>query len=117
VAFEEKPKRERLAEIGQSLPPGATFAAHSAEKPFVASMGIYVFSRDVLLDLLRQDEAKDFGREVIPSSLGRYRVSAYLFRGYWADVGTVDSFYDANILLTRSTADFRFYAPDRPIYT
>src|SRR5207249_1547450 len=68
-------------------------------------------------DLLRQGDAKDFGREVIPSSLGRYRVSAYLFRGYWADVVTVDSFYDANILLTRSTADFRFYDPHRPIYT
>ena len=52
VAFEEKPNPERLAEIRRSIPPGATFAAHSADKPFVASMGIYVFSRDVLLDML-----------------------------------------------------------------
>jgi glucose-1-phosphate adenylyltransferase len=117
VTFEEKPRRERLEEIGRSLPGGARFAAHSAEKPFVASMGIYVFSRDVLLDMLGQDDAKDFGREVIPAALGRYQVSSYMFRGYWADVGTVDSFYDANIMLTRPGAAFRFYDPHRPIYT
>jgi glucose-1-phosphate adenylyltransferase len=117
VMFEEKPDRERLEAIGRSLPEGARFAAHSVEKPFVASLGIYVFSRDVLLDLLGQDSAKDFGREVIPSALGQYRVSAYMFRGYWADVGTVDSFYDANVLLTRPGAEFRFYDPHRPIYT
>src|SRR5579863_4244562 len=79
VMFEEKPKRDRLEAIGQSLPEGARFAAHNPEKPFVASMGIYVFSRDVLLDMLEQDSARDFGREVIPSALGRYRVSAYMF--------------------------------------
>ena len=117
VAFEEKPSPERLAEIGRSLPPGASFVAHGAEKPFIASMGIYVFSRDVLLDMLAQGSAKDFGREVIPSALGRYRVSAYLFRGYWADVGTIDSFYQANILLTHPGAEFSFYDPHRPIYT
>jgi glucose-1-phosphate adenylyltransferase len=117
VAFEEKPTQERLAEIGRSLPPGASSVAHGAEKPFLASMGIYVFSRDVLLDMLAQGSAKDFGREVIPSALGRYRVSAYLFRGYWADVGTIDSFYQANILLTNPAAEFSFYDPHRPIYT
>lgn len=117
VAFEEKPSASRLGEIGQSIPPGAIFAGHSAEKPFVASMGVYVFSRDVLLDMLAAGNAKDFGREVIPSALGKYQVSSYLFRGYWADVGTVESFYDANIMLTRSGAPFNFYDPQRPIYT
>src|SRR5262245_47090692 len=93
VAFEEKPKGDRLVDIGRSIPEGATFGGrHSAEKPFVASMGIYVFSRDVLLDLLNVDTATDFGREIIPRALGKYRVSSYLYRGYWADVGTVDSF-------------------------
>src|SRR5262249_29768405 len=62
VAFEEKPKRERLNDIGQSIPAGAPFAGHSREKPFMASMGIYVFSRDVLLDLLAGSAATDFGR-------------------------------------------------------
>ena len=118
VAFEEKPKRDRLNEIGRSIPDGATFAGHSADKPFIASMGIYVFSRDVLLDLLQRDTtATDFGREIIPASLDTYRVNAYLFRGYWADVGTVDSFYEANIMLTRPGAPFKFYDPRRPIYT
>ena len=117
TSFEEKPTRDRLTEIGQSIPPGATFVGHSREKPFMASMGIYVFSRDVLLELLQADGATDFGREIIPSALGRYRVNAYLFRGYWADVGTVGSFYNANVLLTRPGAPFRLYDPQRPMYT
>lgn len=116
-AFEEKPSRERLAEIGRSIPLGFNVTEHSAEKPFVASMGVYVFSRDVLLEILARDQSRDFGREVIPAALGRYNVQAYLFRGYWADVGTVKSFYDANMMLTRRDAPFRFYDPDRPIYT
>jgi glucose-1-phosphate adenylyltransferase len=117
VAFEEKPHRERLEAIGRSIPPGSTFSGHAADKPFVASMGIYVFSRDVLLDMLEQDSAKDFGREIIPSALGRYRVHAYVHRGYWADVGTIDTFYESNIMLTRAGAPFTFYDPRRPIYT
>jgi glucose-1-phosphate adenylyltransferase len=117
VAFEEKPNAERLETIGSSIPPGSMFAGHSPDRPFIASMGVYVFSRDVLLDTLSSGSAKDFGREVIPAALGRYRVNAFLFRGYWADVGTVESFYDANIMLTQSGSPFSFYDPHRPIYT
>jgi glucose-1-phosphate adenylyltransferase len=117
VAFEEKPKRPRLEEIGQSIPAGATIVPPPPETPFMASMGIYVFSRDVLLDVLERDGATDFGKEIIPAALGRFRVNSYLFRGYWADVGTVDSFYAANIMLTRAGAPFKFYDPRRPIYT
>ena len=117
VAFEEKPKRERLQEIGQSIPAGSTAGGHTPDKPFVASMGVYVFSREVLLEAIEQDGATDFGRQIIPNALGKYRVSAYLFRGYWADVGTVLSFYDANIMLTRPGAPFKFYDPRRPIFT
>jgi glucose-1-phosphate adenylyltransferase len=117
VAFEEKPNRDRLAEIGQSIPPGATFGGHTPDKPFVASMGVYVFSRDVLLEAIEHEGATDFGRQIIPAALGRYRVNAYLFRGYWADVGTVASFYDANLMLTQPGAAFKFYDPRRPIYT
>jgi glucose-1-phosphate adenylyltransferase len=117
VAFEEKPHRDRLDEIGQSIPPGAMFTGHTADKPFVASMGVYVFSRDVLLEAIEQEDAADFGRQIIPAALGRYRVNAHLFRGYWADVGTVASFYDANIMLTRSEAPFKLYDPGRPIFT
>ncbi|HEX3645905.1 MAG TPA: glucose-1-phosphate adenylyltransferase [Vicinamibacterales bacterium] len=117
VAFEEKPKRERLDEIGRSIPAGAMFSGHSPDKPFVASMGVYVFSRDVLLEAIEQEGAADFGRQIIPEALGRYRVNAYLFRGYWADVGTVASFYDANLMLTRAGAPFRLYDSGRPIFT
>jgi glucose-1-phosphate adenylyltransferase len=117
VAFEEKPKRQRLDEIGQSIPPGAMFSGHSADKPFVASMGVYVFSRDVLLEAIEQENAADFGRQIIPAALGRYRVNAHLFRGYWADVGTVASFYEANIMLTGRAAPFKLYDPGRPIFT
>jgi glucose-1-phosphate adenylyltransferase len=80
-------------------------------------MGVYIFSRDVLLDLVNAGEAADFGRQVIPGALSRYRVTAYLFRGYWADVGTVKSFYDTNIMLTRADAPFSFHDPHRPIFT
>jgi glucose-1-phosphate adenylyltransferase len=117
VAFEEKPKRDRLDEIGQSIPKGATFSGNSSDKPFVASMGVYVFSRDVLLEAIEQENATDFGRQIIPAALGRYKVNAHLFRGYWADVGTVGSFYDANIMLTHAGAPFKFYDPRSPIYT
>jgi glucose-1-phosphate adenylyltransferase len=117
VAFEEKPRRERLLEIDRSIPAGAMFTGYTPDKPFVASMGVYVFSRDVLLDAIAEANAADFGRQVIPAALGRYRVNAHLFRGYWADVGTVASFYEANIMLTQPGAPFRLYDPGRPIYT
>jgi len=117
VAFEEKPKAERLQEIGRSIPDGSTFATHSDEQPFMASMGIYVFTRRVLLEMLEREPGIDFGRELIPNALDRYKVKPYLFRGYWADVGTIESFYDANIMTGRSASPFRFWDPARPIYT
>jgi glucose-1-phosphate adenylyltransferase len=117
VAFEEKPKPERLAQIGRSIPPGATFARHRDEQPFMASMGVYVFSRAVMLELLEREAGHDFGRELIPAALERYRVVPYLFHGYWADVGTIESFYDANVMLGRAAAPFRFWDPKFPIYT
>jgi len=117
VAFEEKPAPERLQAIGRSIPPQATFARHSDEQPFMASIGVYVFSRDVMLELLEREPGHDFGRELIPAALGRYRVKPYLYRGYWADVGTIESFYEANVMLGRPAAPFRFWDPKYPIYT
>ena len=117
IAFEEKPTAARLAEIGQSIPGGATFTGHAKDKPFVASMGIYLFSRDVLLEAIGRDDTADFGRGIIPHAIDHYRVHAHLFRGYWADVGTVASFYDANLMLTRADAPFSFYDSRCPIYT
>lgn len=117
VAFEEKPKADRLAQIGRSIPVNATFATHTPDKPFVASMGVYVFSRKVLFDMLQRDSATDFGREVIPKALDHYRVKSYMFHGYWADVGTIDSFYEVNIMLTQARAPFTFYDSRHPFYT
>ena len=116
TGFEEKPNAARLAEIGTSTPRGAMAGGTSAEKPFVASMGIYVFSRDVLLETLTQPGI-DFGKEIIPKALSKYRVQPYVYRGYWADVGTIDAFYDANIELTRRGPAFNFFHPRWPIYT
>jgi glucose-1-phosphate adenylyltransferase len=117
VGFEEKPTAERLGQMGASLPAGATFMPSDDERPFVASMGIYVFSREALIDVLQRNDYVDFGKEVIPASLSRLSVRPYLFRGYWADVGTIPSFYDANIQLTQRGTPFSFYDPNRPIFT
>src|SRR6185295_8244312 len=90
IGFEEKPRPERLAEMGSSAPHHSPANLLTPDKPFVASMGIYVFSRDVLYDVLARDRAIDFGREIIPHALNSHRVHAYLYRGFWADVGTVN---------------------------
>ena len=119
AGFEEKPDAGRLAAIGSSVPPGTLFRdeTYDSGKPFVASMGIYVFSREVLLDLLLNTTVADFGREIIPAALDTHRVRAYLHDGHWADVGTVESFYAANIMLTEPHAPFKFYDPRKPIFT
>lgn len=115
IGFEEKPKAERLAELESSAPRHAG-AELTPDHPFVASMGIYVFSREVLHDVLARNMAVDFGKEIIPQALATHRVHPYLYRGYWADVGTVQAFYDANLMLTRRGAPFNFFHPKRPIY-
>jgi glucose-1-phosphate adenylyltransferase len=115
--FEEKPKRDRLAAMQSSGPHGSmTTGGITAEKPFVASMGIYVFSREVLLEILDQPGV-DFGKEIIPKALSNHVVHPYIYRGYWADVGTIGAFYDANIQLTQRGAPFNFFHPRFPIYT
>jgi glucose-1-phosphate adenylyltransferase len=116
TGFEEKPNAERLSQMGSSVPRGSTVGGVTAEKPFVASMGIYVFSRDILLEILEQPGV-DFGKEIIPASLSTHRVHPYIFRGYWADLGTIEAFYDANVQLTTRGPAFNFFHPRFPIYT
>jgi glucose-1-phosphate adenylyltransferase len=70
----------------------------------------------VLLEIIDQPGI-DFGKEIIPKALGNHRVNSYIFRGYWADVGTIEAFYDANIQLTQREAPFDFFHPRWPIYT
>ena len=117
TGFAHKPPAAHLAAMRSSAPANSPAGLLTADKPFLASMGIYVFSRDVLYDVLEQSRAVDFGREVIPSSIGTHRVHAYVYRGYWADVGTVATFYEANLLLTQRVPPFDFFHPRRPIYT
>jgi glucose-1-phosphate adenylyltransferase len=86
------------------------------EKPYVGSMGIYVFRAEVLFDLLGGPHT-DFGGEVIPAAIGSHRVFGFPFHGYWADIGTIRAFYDANLALARPEPLFRFDDPSGPIFT
>ncbi len=88
----------------------------TGEKRCLASMGIYVFNRDVLENSLRNDMA-DFGKEVIPGLLGRFKLQGFVFDDYWEDIGTVRSFFDANLELTDHLPRFNFFMPDLPVYT
>src|SRR6187397_253870 len=117
IRFEEKPTQDRLTEMRSSAPAHSPAGLLSPDKPFLASMGIYVFSREVLYDVLSSTKGVDFGREVIPGAINTHRVHAYLYRGYWADVGTVQSFYDVNLMLTERVSPFNFFHERRPIYT
>jgi glucose-1-phosphate adenylyltransferase len=117
TGFEHRPAAARLSEMRSSAPANSPAGLLTVDKPFLASMGIYVFSREVLYDVLERSRSVDFGREVIPASIGTHRVHAYVYRGYWADVGTVSTFYDANLLLTKRAPPFDFFHPRRPIYT
>ena len=85
--------------------------------PFLASMGIYVFTPHVLTELLASNpDSHDFGKEIIPAALERCRVAAHFFQGYWEDIGTIGAFYRANIALARE-GQFALYDPEFPLYT
>jgi glucose-1-phosphate adenylyltransferase len=86
-------------------------------RPFLGSMGNYLFKTRVLIDLLRSTTDDDFGGEVIPAAIRTHRVFGYDFEGYWEDIGTIRSFYETNLMLTRPDSPFQFYDPQQPIYT
>ncbi len=86
------------------------------EELFQASMGIYVFNRDVLIDCLDNDLV-DFGKHVIPGAIERLKVDAYIFQGYWEDIGTIRAFFDANLNLAETNPAYKFYVAGRPTYT
>lgn len=110
VHFDEKPPRARLAGLASPLQDGQGTG-------YLASMGIYVFERRAIEAALENEEHIDFGKHVLPSMLSQSRVQAYFYRGYWEDVGTVRSYFDANLALTRPEPEFNFYHPRYPIYT
>lgn len=83
----------------------------------LASMGVYLFNQGVLRDLLAHTETKDFGKEVIPHAIGERKVCGHFFDGYWEDIGTIRSFFEAHMDLTRPLPRFDFYDEERPIFT
>lgn len=85
-------------------------------KEYLASMGIYLFNQDILEDLLDNDNT-DFGHEIIPTAIGKNKVNAYIYPGYWEDIGTIKSFYETNINLASLEPNFNFYDEENPIYT
>ncbi len=84
---------------------------------YLASMGIYVFRPNILLRMLANESWTDFGREIIPEAIKKFRVVAYPFAGYWRDIGTIGAYFDANISLLQSNPPFQLYKPGWPFYT
>ncbi len=109
VHFEEKPAPDRLPELASEIP--------GLGAGYVASMGIYVFGKAALDRVLQHPELVDFGRHVIPHFVPRAKVHAYVHRGYWEDVGTIRSYYLANLALCQPVPPFDFYDFARPVYT
>jgi glucose-1-phosphate adenylyltransferase len=96
---------------------GPDFARSPEDPRFLANMGIYVFQKNLLVDILTESTAVDFGKELILQSLEKYRVMAYGFEGYWEDIGTIRAFYEANLALTNTSPQFNFYDIKMPVYT
>lgn len=94
----------------------ARLKSEDESKEYLASMGIYIFNANVLKETLDNDY-NDFGKEVIPAAIKTKKINAYLFSGYWEDIGTIRSFYEANIELTKMKPAFNFYNESEPIYT
>lgn len=129
VGFVEKPKTEeqlgpmrlslewlqsRLANISDVSKPSEIFQG----RPFLASMGIYVFNRQTLFDLLNNSPRRtDFGKEVFPNSIGTHRVYPHLFTGYWEDLGTIKAYHEANLALASDHPPFNFHSQEGIIYT
>ena len=114
--FKEKPAPD-IDISAWKISPELMATIPDPEKEYLASMGIYIFNASTLNAVLNENDSKDFGKEVIPNSIGNYIVNAYVFNNYWEDIGTIKSFYDANIKLTDIDPEFNFYDEDEPIFT
>ncbi len=119
VGFVEKPKsEEQLAPVRMSEEWLARHGVKGTDRPFLASMGIYVFNRQALLDLLTAKPlATDFGREVFPRSIRSHHVQTHVFDGYWEDLGTVKAYHEASLALAGDNPPFNFHSPEGVIYT
>jgi glucose-1-phosphate adenylyltransferase len=118
IEFKEKPKGDELESMRVDTTRFGLAADEAAARPFLASMGIYVFDYGHLLDLLATDTSwVDFGREVIPAAIHKCNVQAHVFDDYWEDIGTIRAFYDANLDLASPLPKFNFFNTEAPIYT
>ncbi len=118
--FREKPTGDSLKAMAVDTSRFGLEAGEAKEKPYLASMGIYVFSRSTLFDLLNKFPSyTDFGKEIIPEALGRGdKLKSYVFNDYWEDIGTIGAFFESNLALTQQpTPPFSFYDEKFPIYT
>lgn len=115
TSFVEKPKADTLvnwvSDTGNQM--------ESKGKIYLASMGIYIFTRKLLFELLENEkkDATDFGKEIIPESIDKYKVVSYQYDGYWTDIGNIHSFFEANLGLTAEIPDFNLFDNSKSIYT
>jgi len=107
LSFTEKPPPDGLGGLESIADP---------QKPYLASMGIYVFSTELLFDILERP-GDDFGKNIIPGMLDSHRVMGHVYDGYWADIGTIRRFYEVNLEMAASGRPYDLYSPSRPIYT
>ena len=118
VDFFEKPKDDKTID---SLSLDASFfdrhGVRAKGRTLLASMGIYIFNLEVLNDVLKETNKSDFGKDIIPEIIKKRRVFAYFFDGYWEDIGTIKSFYEANLKLASLSPSFNLYDEKAPIYT
>lgn len=118
IDFEEKPKtREKLDRVRTDPAWLERLGLHARGRPYLASMGIYLFNAKALVELLESSDATDFGHELFPQTIANHRVQAHLFDGYWEDIGTVGAFHQANLDLTRDEPSFDFTLGDQPVFT
>jgi len=112
--FMEKPKADQ--NIDEWKIPAEARGTLPAEKEYLASMGIYIFNAETMEEILNNDK-QDFGKEIIPMAIKNKKINSYIFDGYWEDIGTIRSFYDATLDLTNVNPQFNFYDEREPIFT
>ncbi len=115
TSFIEKPKKDVLGDWVSDT--GSEMKAMGRD--YLASMGIYIFNRQLLFDLLMNEskDATDFGKEIIPNSISKYKVASYQYEGYWTDIGNIYSFFEANLALSQDVPDFNLFDNTKAIYT
>ena len=113
TSFIEKPKAELLPEWTSEV----SAEMKSEGKHYLASMGIYIFNRDLLVELMANPDTKDFGKEIIPQAIGKQKILSYQYEGYWTDIGNIDSFFEANLGLTDDIPKFNLFDNSSKIYT